>query len=53
MQYTIGREVFHHPYHASVVRLQLTRNLGTLYTEMRDEISTAFDQVLDLKGNGE
>lgn len=53
MKYTVGREVFHNPYHAAVVRLQLTRNLGPLYSEMRDEVVTAFDQVLDLRGNGE
>ena len=53
MQYTVGREVFHNPYHATVVRLQLTRNLGTLYSEMRDEIVTTFDEVLDVRGNGE
>ena len=41
------------PFHVSVVRSQLTRNIGTLYPQIRDEIVTAFDEVLDLKGNGE
>lgn len=45
-------EVHHNPYHLSIVRSQLTRNLGALYPEIRDEIITAFDDVLDLEGNG-
>ena len=45
-------EVHHNPYHLSIVRSQLTRNLGALYPKIRDEIITAFDDVLDLEGNG-
>ena len=40
------------PFHISVVRSQLTRNIGTLYPQIRDEIVTSFDEVLDLKENG-
>ena len=40
-------------YHAQVARSQLTRNIGTLYPELINEITTAFDDIIDLKGNGE
>ncbi|KAF8555102.1 cytochrome P450 [Imleria badia] len=50
-EYTLGPEIQHNPYHVSIVRSQLTRNLGALHPEIRNEIVTAFDDVLDLKGN--
>ena len=49
----MGREIFHNPYHVPIVRAQLTRNIGALYPEIRDEIRMAFDDVLDLRDNGE
>ena len=49
----MGPELFHNPYHNEIVRSHLTRNLGTLYPEIRDEICLAFDEVLDLRDNGE
>ena len=49
----MGPELFHNTYHIEVVRSHLTRNLGTLYPEIRDEIRLAFDEVLDLRDNGE
>ena len=49
----MGPEVLHNPYHVPIVRAKLTRNIGALYPEIIDEISTAFTDVLDLGGNGE
>ncbi|KAH7886354.1 cytochrome P450 [Phlebopus sp. FC_14] len=49
VEYTLGPAVHHNPYHIAVIRSQLTRNLSILYPEIRDEIVTAFDDVLDLK----
>ncbi|KAF8552481.1 cytochrome P450 [Imleria badia] len=51
IEYTLGPEVLHNPYHVSVVRLRLTRNLEGLYPEIRDEIVTSLAEVLDLRGN--
>ena len=51
-EYTIGPETLHNPYHVPIVSSQLTRSIGVLYPEIRDEISTAFDEVLDLRDNG-
>jgi hypothetical protein len=53
VEHTMGQEIYHNPYHIPIVRSQLTRNLGALCLEIRDEIITAFDDVLDLRGNGE
>ncbi|KAF9233509.1 cytochrome P450 [Melanogaster broomeanus] len=50
-EYTLGYAIHHNPYHFSIIRLQLTRNLGILYTDIRDEIVAAFDDTLDLQGN--
>ena len=52
-EYTMSRRIHHHSYHGRVARTQLTRNAGTLYPELRNEITTAFDDIIDLKGNGE
>jgi hypothetical protein len=49
---TMGHEIHHNPYHVPIVRSQLTRSLGALCLEIRDEIITAFGDVLDLRGNG-
>jgi hypothetical protein len=49
-RYTLGDEVHDIPYHIPVIRSQLTRNIGKMYPEIRDEVVTAFDEVLDLRG---
>ncbi|KAH0837765.1 hypothetical protein J3R83DRAFT_5943 [Lanmaoa asiatica] len=49
----MGSEVHHNPYHITVIRSQLTRNIGVLYPELRDEIITAFHEILNLKGDGD
>ncbi|KAG9311576.1 cytochrome P450 [Chiua virens] len=50
MSYIMGGDLHGNPYHIGVIRSQLTRHLGTKYLEIRDEIVTAFDEVLDLSG---
>jgi hypothetical protein len=41
-----------HAHHISTVRSPLTRNMGAQYADIRDEIVTAFGDVLGLEGNG-
>ncbi|KAJ7237055.1 cytochrome P450 [Mycena haematopus] len=48
---TMGREIAENPYHQLTVRTNLTRNLHTLFPEVRDEIVCAFDDVLQLQGS--
>ncbi|KIJ05361.1 hypothetical protein PAXINDRAFT_93577, partial [Paxillus involutus ATCC 200175] len=51
VEYMLGRDIYHNPYHDAIIRSQLTRNLGILYPGIRDEIVTAFEEILDLQGN--
>ena len=51
-RYTLGDELHDTPYHIAVIRSQFTRNIGKMYPEIRDEVVTALDQVLDLRGYG-
>ncbi|KIJ09985.1 hypothetical protein PAXINDRAFT_86692 [Paxillus involutus ATCC 200175] len=51
MEYTLGHDVHHNPYHVAIIRLQLTRNIGVLCPDMKDETVVAFEEILDLRGN--
>ena len=52
-RYIMGDDVLDWPYHIGVIRTHLIRNIATLYPEIRDEIVTSFDELLDLTGEGE
>ncbi|KIJ05875.1 hypothetical protein PAXINDRAFT_92824, partial [Paxillus involutus ATCC 200175] len=47
----LGHDVHHNPYHVAIIRSQLTRNLGNLFPDIRDEIVIAFEETLDLQAN--
>ncbi|KAI6101683.1 cytochrome P450 [Pisolithus croceorrhizus] len=47
--YLFGPEIGANPYHISIARIHLTRNLGLYYPDIRDEVYTAFEELLDLK----
>ena len=49
----MGPEVHYNPYHVTVVRLHLTRNIEVLHPHIRDEVVTSFTEVLNLTENGE
>lgn len=48
----MGQEILHNPCHIPTGRSQLIRNLSALYLDIREEITTAFDNVLDLRDDG-
>ncbi|KAI9569394.1 cytochrome P450 [Boletus coccyginus] len=48
---TLGPEVHSNPYHITVVRVHLTRNIEVLHPQIRDELVTSFTEVLDLTDN--
>ncbi|KAL4068764.1 cytochrome P450 [Scleroderma yunnanense] len=48
-QYILGPEIEHNPYHITIIRSQLTRNLPRLYPALRDEMMMTFDEILDMK----
>ncbi|KAI6040413.1 cytochrome P450 [Pisolithus marmoratus] len=47
----LGPDIGANPYHISVVRIHLTRNFGRYYSNIKDEVHTAFEELLDLKDN--
>ena len=49
----MGSDLRYDAYHITVLRSQLPRKIGSLYPELRDEIITAFDDILDLDDNGD
>ncbi|KAI6117488.1 cytochrome P450 [Pisolithus croceorrhizus] len=51
LNYLIGSDTISNPYHISVARVHLARSLAPYYFDMRDEIFTAFDELLDLGDN--
>ncbi|KAI6013593.1 cytochrome P450 [Pisolithus microcarpus] len=51
VDYLIGPEINSNPYHISVARIHLTRNLGLYYPDIKDEVHTAFEELLDLEDN--
>ncbi|KAF9233835.1 cytochrome P450 [Melanogaster broomeanus] len=51
IEYTLGHQIYHNPYHNVVLRSRLTRNIGILYPEIRDEVVTALEETLNLKDN--
>ncbi|KIO00384.1 hypothetical protein M404DRAFT_29539 [Pisolithus tinctorius Marx 270] len=53
VDHLIGREISSNPYHSSVARIHLTRNIGLYYPDIKDELHTAFEELLDLKDNVE
>ncbi|CAA7260277.1 unnamed protein product [Cyclocybe aegerita] len=52
LDYMIGRPIRIDPYHVAVVRTTLTRNIGIRFSDILDEISTAFSEVIPA-GEGE
>ena len=49
----MGPEYHNDPYHIPVMRSQFPRKIGVVYPELREEIITAFDDILDLDDNGD
>ncbi|KAF8844182.1 cytochrome P450 [Paxillus ammoniavirescens] len=50
-EYTLGHDIHYNPFHIPIIRSQLTRNLGILYPDIRDEVVVAFEETLDLQDN--
>ncbi|EIW83355.1 cytochrome P450 [Coniophora puteana RWD-64-598 SS2] len=50
-KYTLGPDVCADPFHLPVVRSQLTRNLGVLFSDIHDEIAASFRDEIPLKGD--
>lgn len=46
MDWTFGSEVMRNPWHIPLVRSNLTRNLGVLFPEVREELIMAFNKSI-------
>ena len=46
VDYTIGKEILDDPYHVLVIRSLLTRNLAAKFPDLKDEITTAFQDLV-------
>ncbi|KAL4076645.1 cytochrome P450 [Scleroderma yunnanense] len=51
VEYTLGPEFYHNPYHVTMIRIQFNRNLSALLSDMRDEMIVTLGEILDLKPN--
>jgi len=49
--YTLGYTGIPNNYHMAVIRTKLTRNLGVIFPDLRDEIVDAFTQFIPLSDN--
>lgn len=46
MDYTLGPTIHTNGYHIPIIRTTLTRNLGALFPDVRDELASAFDEII-------
>ncbi|KAJ7204783.1 cytochrome P450 [Mycena pura] len=52
IEYTLGHDQFHDPYHNGVVRTALTRNIGVRFPDIRDEVVAALKDLIPAKSDG-
>ncbi|KAG6333854.1 hypothetical protein ID866_5229 [Astraeus odoratus] len=50
--YTIGHKVVQNPYHFSIIKTQLNRNLGVIFPSVDDEITIALTEMFPCEGGG-
>lgn len=46
IKYTIGPSVAHNGYHIPIIRSSLTRNLGVLFHEIKEELAESCKDVI-------
>jgi hypothetical protein len=44
--WTLGPGIGTDPYHIPIIRSQLTRNLGNFFSDLRDELVLAFEEII-------
>ncbi|KAJ3480754.1 hypothetical protein NLI96_g8123 [Meripilus lineatus] len=49
--HTLSYDVFRNPYHIPLIRSHLTKSLGVLFEDVRDEVCTSFSEVIPLTEN--
>lgn len=51
-EYTFGPQALGNPYHVTIIRTRVTRNLSILLPVMKDEMIAALNELFDMKPNG-
>jgi hypothetical protein len=51
-RYTLGKDIASNRYHVAVVRSQLTRNIGSKFSEIRNELAQAFTDNIPCTDGG-
>jgi len=46
LEFTLGPSVLHNPYHIPIIRTTLTRNLGAVFPDVREEMADAFNDII-------
>lgn len=46
VEFTLGPSVLHNPYHIPIIRSTLTRNLGAVFPDVREELADAFNHEI-------
>ncbi|KAJ3480751.1 hypothetical protein NLI96_g8124 [Meripilus lineatus] len=46
IDHTLGPEIHHNSYHIPIIRSQLTRNIGAVFSAVKDELSLAFNEII-------
>ena len=52
MDLTLGRETYDDPFHAEAIRGPFTKNIGTRFADVQDEIAVAFKEHIPVTGDG-
>ena len=52
MGYTMGHAVFRNPYHINIIRVQLTRNLVSIFPEIHEEVVASFSDLISAVDDG-
>ncbi|TDL14450.1 cytochrome P450 [Rickenella mellea] len=51
LKYSLGQQLLDNTYHIHVLRTQLTRNLDSVFPDVKDEIMTAFEEIIPSSDN--
>ncbi|KAI5118160.1 hypothetical protein M0805_005782 [Coniferiporia weirii] len=50
-RWTIGTNIARNHYHQAIIRSQLTRSLGARFEDIKDELTSSFEELIPAKGN--
>ncbi|GJE97791.1 cytochrome P450 [Phanerochaete sordida] len=51
IRYTFGERIIQDPYHVPIIRTHLTKHLAPMFSDIYDEVSAAFDELIPRTGD--